>query len=68
VLILAAEADRVTPIAHAERLAAHFGAPLLRVHGGHLLQTWRVTGFRSLKRMLHDVGVLGRNGFTNDAG
>ncbi len=58
VLILAAEADRVTPVAHAERLAAHFGVPLLRVSGGHLVQTWRLEGFRALRRMLQDTGVL----------
>jgi pimeloyl-ACP methyl ester carboxylesterase len=58
VLIVAAEADRVTPIAHAERLAAHFGAPLLRVHGGHLLQTWRATGFRAVKAMLKRNNII----------
>jgi pimeloyl-ACP methyl ester carboxylesterase len=58
VLIVAAEEDRVTPIAHAERLAAHFGVPLLRVHGGHLLQTWRATAFREMRAMLRRTGVL----------
>ncbi len=58
VLIVAAEADRVTPIAHAERLAAHFEVPLLRVHGGHLLQTWRATAFRAMKAMLRRNGIL----------
>jgi pimeloyl-ACP methyl ester carboxylesterase len=58
VLIVAAEEDRVTPIAHAERLAAHFDAPLLRVHGGHLLQTWRATAFREMKAMLRRLGVV----------
>jgi pimeloyl-ACP methyl ester carboxylesterase len=58
VLIVAAEEDRVTPIAHAERLAAHFGAPLLRVHGGHLLQTWRSTAFRAVREMLKTNGIL----------
>jgi pimeloyl-ACP methyl ester carboxylesterase len=58
VLIAAAAADRVTPIAHAERLAAHFGVPLLRAHGGHLVQTWRATAFRALKAMLRRNGTL----------
>jgi pimeloyl-ACP methyl ester carboxylesterase len=58
ILIAAADADRVTPIAHAERLAAHFGVPLLRVHGGHLLQTWRATAFREMKAMLRRNGTL----------
>jgi len=58
VLIVAAEDDRVTPLAHAERLAAHFGSPLLRVHGGHLVQTWRSTAFRAVRAMLQKNGVL----------
>jgi pimeloyl-ACP methyl ester carboxylesterase len=58
VLIVAAEEDQVTPIAHAERLAAHLRAPLLRVHGGHLLQTWRSTAFRAVRTMLTDSGIL----------
>jgi dienelactone hydrolase len=57
-LIAAADADRVTPIAHAERLAAHFDVPLLRVHGGHLLQTWRATAFREMKAMLRKNGIV----------
>jgi dienelactone hydrolase len=58
VLIVAAAADRVTPIAHAERLAAHFEVPLLRVNGGHLLQTWRATAFRAMKAMLRKSGIV----------
>jgi pimeloyl-ACP methyl ester carboxylesterase len=58
VLIVAAEDDRVTPIVHAERLAAHFGSPLLRVHGGHLLQTWRRTAFRAVRAMLQKNDVV----------
>jgi dienelactone hydrolase len=58
ILIAAADADRVTPIAHAERLAAHFDVPLLRVHGGHLLQTWRATAFREMKAMLRRNAVI----------
>jgi dienelactone hydrolase len=58
ILIAAATGDRVTPIAHAERIAAHFGVPLLRVHGGHLVQTWRATAFREMKGMLRKTGVI----------
>jgi pimeloyl-ACP methyl ester carboxylesterase len=58
VLVIGAVADRVTPIGHAERLAAHFGAPLLRLHGGHLLQTWRRQAFRAVKGMLRKNGVV----------
>jgi dienelactone hydrolase len=58
VLIVAAEDDQVTPVVHAERLAVHFDAPLLRVPGGHLLQTWRSTAFRAIRTMLQSRGVL----------
>jgi len=58
VLIAAAANDRVTPIAHAERLAAHFGVTLLRVHGGHIVQTWRKAAFRELKAMLRRNGTI----------
>jgi pimeloyl-ACP methyl ester carboxylesterase len=58
VVIVAAEDDQVTPIAQAERLASHFDVPLLRVAGGHLLQTWRPTAFRAVRAMLRRVGVL----------
>jgi pimeloyl-ACP methyl ester carboxylesterase len=57
-LIIAAEDDRVTPIAHAERLAEHLGVALLRVHGGHILQTWRPAGFRALHGLLRQTGVI----------
>lgn len=57
-LVVGAEGDRVTPIAHAERVAAHLGVPLLRVGGGHLVQTWRAQAFRAVKAMLRDSGVL----------
>jgi pimeloyl-ACP methyl ester carboxylesterase len=38
VLVLAGEHDRITPITHAERMAAHFDAPIEMFPGGHLLQ------------------------------
>ncbi|APR87601.1 hypothetical protein A7982_12950 [Minicystis rosea] len=58
VLVLAAEADRITPMAHAERLAAHFGAPLSTFPGGHLLQIGRAQAFREVGRMLGRLGLL----------
>jgi pimeloyl-ACP methyl ester carboxylesterase len=58
VLVVGAEGDRVTPIAHAERLAAHFGTPLLRVGGGHLVQTWKREAFHAARAMLRREGIL----------
>ena len=63
VLVIGAEADRVTPLdRHAQKLAAHFDVPLLRLRGGHLLQTWRTEAFRAVGRMLHESGHAGRIG------
>ena len=58
ILVLGSERDRITPITHAEKLAAHFGAPLVRMPGGHLVQVGRGEGFRELLRMLGRTGVL----------
>jgi hypothetical protein len=58
VIVVSAESDRVTPVVHGERLAAHFGAPLLRLPGGHLLQMWRAPAFRAVKAMLQRSGIL----------
>jgi dienelactone hydrolase len=58
VLVLAGEGDQITPIAHAERLAAHFDAPLEAFHGGHLLQFGRGRAFRAVGRMLGRLGLL----------
>ena len=60
VLIVAAEADRITPIAHAHRLAAHFGARMETFHGGHLLQFGRSRAFREVGRLLGRLGLLER--------
>jgi predicted alpha/beta hydrolase family esterase len=57
-LIVGAEADRITPIAHAERLAKHFGAPLLRVTGGHLMQVWRREAFREVQKLWQRLDVV----------
>jgi pimeloyl-ACP methyl ester carboxylesterase len=58
IVVIGGERDRITPIAHAEKLAAHFGAPLVRLPGGHLIQVGRGEGFRALLAMLRRTGVL----------
>ena len=58
VRVVAGRADRITPVAHAERLAAHFDAPLCTFYGGHLLQLGRAEGFREIARMLRDLDLL----------
>ena len=58
VLVVGAEYDRITPIGHAERIAAHFDAPLLRVGGGHLMQLWRGRAFRAVKELWRSVSVI----------
>jgi pimeloyl-ACP methyl ester carboxylesterase len=60
ILIVAAQADRITPLHHAKRLANHFGAPLETFVGGHLLQFGRARGFRRVGRMLGELGVIQR--------
>ena len=60
VLVVAAEGDRVTPIAHARRIAEHFGADMHLLSGGHLLQLDRKEGLRAVVQMLRREGVLAR--------
>ncbi len=60
VLVVGARADRITPLRHAERLAAHFGAELDSWPGGHLLQIGRSDAFRRIGRHLGDLGLLRR--------
>lgn len=57
-IVIAGEGDRITPMSHAARVAAHFSAPLETFHGGHLLQVGRAEGFRSVARMLARAGLL----------
>ncbi len=57
-LVVAGEADRITPIAHARRIASHMGAELVAFPGGHLLQFGRSEGFRAVGRMLRARGVF----------
>lgn len=58
VLIVAAKADRITPVAHARRLGRHFGAPVETWHGGHLLQFGRRDKFRRIGRFLKESGLF----------
>lgn len=57
-LIVAAENDRITPIAHASRLASHFGCEMMTIAGGHLVQIGRAEAFRALGAMLEREGII----------
>lgn len=54
-LVVAAKADRITPVGHARKLAAHFGSPLVAWHGGHLLQLGRNAAFRRVETLLREL-------------
>lgn len=58
VLIIAAKADRITPISHAIRLARHFGARLETFPGGHLLQIGRADSFRMVRQFLKGLRIV----------
>ena len=58
VLIVAAEGDRITPVAHARKIAEHFGAEVRLMQGGHLLQLDRREGLRAVIAMLRREGIL----------
>jgi pimeloyl-ACP methyl ester carboxylesterase len=57
-LVIAGKGDRITPAAHAKRLAEHLDAPLHEFVGGHLLQLGRGAAFREVRRMLTREGIL----------
>ena len=57
-LVVAAEHDRITPSAHARRIAGHFGCELLTIPGGHLVQLGRSEAFRGLAAMLEREGII----------
>ena len=57
-LVVGAAGDQITPVDHAQRLAAHFNAPLEIMAGGHLLQFGRADAFRAIGRMLGRLGLL----------
>ncbi|MET0790080.1 MAG: alpha/beta hydrolase family protein [Polyangiaceae bacterium] len=54
-LVVAAKADRITPVAHARKLAAHFGSQQVAWHGGHLLQLGRNAAFRRVETLLREL-------------
>ncbi len=57
-LVVAAEHDRITPRAHAQRIADHFGCEMLTIPGGHLVQLGRSDAFRGLARILERDGII----------
>jgi pimeloyl-ACP methyl ester carboxylesterase len=57
-LVVGGEADQITPIAQAERLARHLGAPLHRLPGGHLLQLGRGQAFRAVGALWRRIGLI----------
>jgi pimeloyl-ACP methyl ester carboxylesterase len=57
-LVVAAEHDRVTPVRHAERIAAHFECDMRTVGGAHLIQLGRGDAFRALASMLEREGII----------
>jgi pimeloyl-ACP methyl ester carboxylesterase len=54
-VILAGEGDRITPVAHARRLADNLGAPLEVFPGGHLLQLGRERALAPLARVIDRI-------------
>jgi dienelactone hydrolase len=60
-LVLGAKADRITPLAHARRLAAHFRAPLVTLPGSHLVHLGRASGFERVFELLTTIGVVSRS-------
>lgn len=54
-LVVAAKADRITPVGHARKLSAHFGSQLVAWHGGHLLQLGRNAVFRRVEQLLREL-------------
>jgi pimeloyl-ACP methyl ester carboxylesterase len=57
-IVVAAEHDRITPSAHAQRIATHFGCELVMIPGGHLVQLGRSEAFRALATMLEREGII----------
>jgi dienelactone hydrolase len=57
-LVVAAEHDRITPIAHATRLARHFDCTMLTMAGAHLVQLGRSDAFRALASLLEREAII----------
>ncbi len=60
VVVIAGEADVVTGMQHAQKLAQHFGAQLTTFTGGHLVHVGRARAFEPVWQMLDRVGVTDR--------
>jgi pimeloyl-ACP methyl ester carboxylesterase len=56
-LVIGAQADRVTRVSHARRIAHHFSAPLHTWPGGHLVQWGRSEAFQRVEAFLRDLGL-----------
>ena len=63
-LVVAAENDRITPAAHAARIARHFDCEMLTIAGGHLLQLGRGDAYRALGALLEREGIIRGRGPT----
>lgn len=57
-IVIAGESDRVTPRAHAIRLAEHFQSEILTMRGGHLLQFGREAAFTQVAERLRTFGIV----------
>jgi pimeloyl-ACP methyl ester carboxylesterase len=57
VLVVAGQADRITPPQHARRMARHFGSPLVAWPGGHLFQHGRGVAFERIAQLLQRLGT-----------
>lgn len=57
-LVVGAEHDAITPVRHAERIAAHFQCDIRTVGGAHLIQLGRGDAFRALATMLEREGII----------
>lgn len=63
-LVIAAENDRITPAAHARRIARHFDCEMMTIAGGHLLQLGRGDAYRALGALLEREGIIRGRGPT----
>lgn len=57
-MVFGGEHDRVTPLAHAQRIADHFGVPLTTFPGAHVLQYRRWDAWRAVLGNLRARGIL----------
>ena len=58
--VIGGRGDRITPPAHAEELAAHWGVGVHWFDGGHLAQVGRSDALRAVRRQLGSLGLSGR--------